>query len=106
MKRAMKTFLIFCALWCSLAARAQAQPSPPIPTQVYIIPAVPPAITLDLMQELEALLAQDSSEPGPSLFSLKKKYLTARMKFELSSLQHRRNVFDWQHASSIIIFWW
>lgn len=100
MIRAMKIFLILCALACSLAAQAQAQAQ--VDTKKLDARA---DSTLDLMQEFESALAQDSSALAPSILGLKKRYNAALTEFHISSLQHRRRVFDWQHTSSIIIFW-
>lgn len=95
MNQTMKTLLATCALLFALAANARAQ------AQVDIKkPDASVAPMRDFMEEFESTLAQDSSA-----LNLQKKYSAARIEFAISSLQHRRRVFDWQHASSIIIFW-
>jgi len=91
MKRVMNFFLILCALACSLAARAQAQAQVDTKKLDARVDSSP-----DLMEGFDATLVPDS---------LAKDYYAARKEFYISSLQHRRRVFDWQHASSIIIFW-
>ena len=99
MKRALKTLLIPFGLLLALAASAQAQ------AQVDIKPAAQADTTLNLIEEFESALAQDSVAPSRSTLGLSTKYNTALAEFHISSLQHRRRVFDWQHTSSIIIFW-
>ncbi|MGH7596078.1 MAG: hypothetical protein ACREOI_06975 [bacterium] len=95
----MKVFFITCALLLSLMTLAQAQ------MQVNATRAADADSTLDLMEEFESALAQDSLALGSTALSLKKKLSIALTEFDISSLQHRRRVFDWQHVSSIIIFW-
>jgi len=54
-----------------------------------------------ISQEFDDFLAKESS----TKMTLSEQLLKAENEYKISNYKHRRKTFDWQHTSSVIIFW-
>jgi hypothetical protein len=92
--------IIIVLLWASTYSHAQPTPSP------YPLKNTPKL----LFQEFQAFqnntsLTRAITQQSVTEMELREALLKAEYEYDISVYQHRRKVFDWQHTSSIIIFW-